>query len=137
MIIKFEKENEDLLSVKFEYNPDLVTKIKKINGRKWGPKSKCWTVPYGDKIIEQILSVFQDEEVFIDATLCSRQAQAAEDIAYDDLQIINNLERELKLRGYSPKTRKAYCNKLKAFKLFIGGGLNRVQEKQIMDYLFF
>lgn len=32
-------------SVRFPYCPERVALIKKIDGRRWNPKTKCWEVP--------------------------------------------------------------------------------------------
>ena len=139
--VLIEKENEDRISVKFEFRRDLIDKIRKVDGRNWLPGYKYWTVPNNEKTVRQLFDVFQGEEIFIDASLIgffidSGQNQT-EIKKTDDIQLLLNLDRELKIRGYSPKTRKAYRNQIKAFKAFIGGGLLQVTEKQILDYLFY
>lgn len=49
---------------------------------------------------------------------------------------MEDLEKELKLRGYSPKTRKAYRNHIKIFSSYVGINLREVCEEAIRDYLF-
>lgn len=46
-------------------------------------------------------------------------------------------EEDLKLRGYSPETRKAYVGHVKRFARFIGVPPNRTEEKHIKEYLLF
>ncbi len=140
--ILIEKENKEWISVKFTYDWDSVEKIRKIHGRKWNQEGKFWSVPNIDKTVKQLLDIFKDKEIFIDTTLSpfsvkSDQNQTKVNNIDKDVQIMLNLDRELKIRGYSPKTKKVYRNQVKAFKLFIGGGLLQVTEKQILDYLFY
>lgn len=49
--ILVEKENEDRISIQFGYSPDLVAKIRKVDGRKWLPDSKSWIAPNTDQTI--------------------------------------------------------------------------------------
>jgi integrase len=130
------------IAVRFDYHPDLIEKIKKVKGRNWRPEEGYWTVPDTKTAIEELLVIFQHDNVFIDGALGSFSAnidkrQAVQKNIDEDSQAILDIERQLKLRAYSPKTRKAYRNQIKAFKLFIGGGLAGVDEKRIMDYLFY
>jgi len=43
-----------LIEIRFSYNPNIITQIKQIPGRKWTPKSKTWTVPISQKAINQL-----------------------------------------------------------------------------------
>ncbi len=42
------------LVVRFDYNPDLVTKVKTLSGRAWNPRLKIWTVPYLQKSAQKL-----------------------------------------------------------------------------------
>lgn len=57
------KINGRLIEVRFPYNPELVTKIKAIPGRRWNPNGKFWTVP-----IECAKRVQEDLRVRVDGT---------------------------------------------------------------------
>ena len=105
-------------------------------------EGKFWLAPNNDNTIKQLLDIFKDKDIFIDASLSPTSVksdlnQIKVNSVDKDVQIILNLGRELKIRGYSPKTRKAYLTQIKAFELFISGGLSEVSEVQIMDYLFY
>lgn len=140
--VLIERVNEGWVSVKFEYERDSVEKIRKIQGRKWNLEGKYWLAPNNDQIIIHLLDIFKGKDIFIDTTLSSSSVKS--DLNQNkvnhtdkDVQILLNLERELIIRGYSPKTRKAYKNQIKAFRSFMEGGLLQVTEKMIMDYLFY
>lgn len=55
----FAKRNKDLIEVQFDYNEDTIKKIKTIEGRKWNPKDKVWTIPLYN--IEELKTKFKDE----------------------------------------------------------------------------
>lgn len=52
--------------VNFPYRPHLITKIKKVNGRRWNPSFKYWTVPLDLETCRQLKKVFGDELVVED-----------------------------------------------------------------------
>ena len=43
--IKVKKANENRVKINFSYNPDYIKKIKTINGYKWHPEEKYWSIP--------------------------------------------------------------------------------------------
>ena len=47
-------DDSGLIEIRFSYNPNIITQIKQIPGRKWTPKSKTWTVPISQKAINQL-----------------------------------------------------------------------------------
>ena len=89
-MIRFIRDGERI-KICFPYNPDCISKIKAIEGYRWHPEEKCWSVPHFDGVIEKVLSIFSEEEVEIDPSL-----------------YFKNLRRELSSRKYSPKTIKTY-----------------------------
>jgi hypothetical protein len=46
-----------------KYDPLLVEKVKTIEGRKWHPAEKYWSVPYSEGIVEKIKEVFNGEDI--------------------------------------------------------------------------
>ena len=67
--IQVSKDSSGRIIVSFPYDPLLISQVKTIEGRKWHPAEKCWSLPNNDGILEKILKVFGDEEVKIDPTL--------------------------------------------------------------------
>jgi hypothetical protein len=41
----------ETIKVSFPYNRDYIAMIKTIEGRKWHPEGRYWSVPYSDNII--------------------------------------------------------------------------------------
>lgn len=57
-MIKVSKLN-DVLNVSFQYDPDVVAKIKSIPGRKYNPNNKSWDIPL--YTIKNLIEVFGEE----------------------------------------------------------------------------
>jgi integrase len=47
--------------VRFPYNPNYIAKIKTIEGYKWHPEEKYWSIPYSE--LEKLLSIFGGEKI--------------------------------------------------------------------------
>ena len=69
--ILVEKTTDKQIKIRFAYAPELVEKIKKINGRSWHPEEKYWTIPEKDEAVQQLLLVFAGDEISIDPRLRS------------------------------------------------------------------
>ena len=54
-------KDEERIKISFPYNPDYIAKIKTIEGYRWYPEEKCWSVPYFE--FETFLSVFEGEKL--------------------------------------------------------------------------
>ena len=68
-VITLSRDLSGKITVIFQYHPQLVAKVKTIDGRKWRPDEKYWSFPDSDGIIEKILKVFEGEEIHIDPAL--------------------------------------------------------------------
>jgi len=60
-------KDEERIKISFLYNPDYIAKIKTIEGYRWHPDEKCWSVPYSE--FETFLSVFEGKKTVIDAAI--------------------------------------------------------------------
>lgn len=127
MEISLSKRNEKTLAVKFlVYYKEGITKIKNLSGRKWIPEDSIWSVPYTIEVIGQLLNVFKNckfhiesqllEECYLLQIWLNSQKENTSDSLFLVPQWNSDQERRLKnellLRGYSPKTIKAYCGQV-------------------------
>ena len=95
--IKISRGIAGRITITFPYHPVRVVKIKAIEGSRWHPDERCWSIPHSDGIVEKILSTFDGEKVDIDPSLPvgKEKTGAGRDFA--------DLRRELTLRKYSRK----------------------------------
>jgi site-specific recombinase XerD len=105
--------SESKIQVEFLYNIEKITKIKSITGKRWHPKKKCWTIPNSNSAVRKFLKLFSGEQIRVSSLkLFACQKEILDYLAnyYE-----NELDKMLKLKGYSFKTRKAYNNHLKNY----------------------
>jgi site-specific recombinase XerD len=125
-------KSDDLFRIKFGYNPELIKKVKTIKGYRWTPEGKYWTVPYSEGNLAELMTIFKEDKIELDDPL-----KDFPNVKNQTAGVIQKLEEELKVRGYSPKTRKAYRNHILAFSLFAGVNLPEVNNEQIHNYLLY
>ena len=106
-----------LIKISFPYTSDYIAKIKTIEGYRWRPEEKCWSVPYSE--LENLLSVFDEESIIIDPTI-----------------YLDGLKKELMLRKYSQRTIKQYLYHNREFLRFSKKTPHDVSNKDIRDYLY-
>lgn len=143
MTIRIEKESEKELHVYFSYSEERVEKVKKVQGRKWIPEKRCWSIPDTTEAIKELLIIFSDEEIKTDSKLDSpihdtihSLTKARESVEILGLnEMVEKMDNELKLGGYSPKSRKAYLNHMKRFVQYFQLDPMELDEKQVKRYL--
>ena len=97
------------LMVSFAYHPDTVTRIKTIPGRQWHPEDKCWSIPHTDDAVAHLKRLFTTR---LPASVPPPRPAALSKRRWEQLStaeqaVLAPVEEELKLRGYSPRTRKS------------------------------
>ena len=91
--IEIYRGEDERINVVLSYNAELITKTRSIAGRRWRPEVKCCNVPDSDGVLDEL----------------PRRTRML--VAMDE---------ELKLRGYTAKTRKAYLGHVARFVRFSG-----------------
>ncbi|MBA7513448.1 Tyrosine recombinase XerC [subsurface metagenome] len=76
--IDIKKGRSGGIRVSFFYNPDLVQKIKTVQGHKWHPEGKYWSFSNTDGTLEKILKIFEHVKVHLDPAL---RANLSSDVA--------------------------------------------------------
>lgn len=133
-----ERLNKERILVKFGYQPELVKKIKAIKGHNWNFEGKYWTLPNNKIVIKELLKIFTNDQVFIDQTLVSiidSNPQQIEDYDAENTRILNELDRELSIKGYSIKTRKAYSSNIRRYLQYCRLNPGEKNEVYIKKYL--
>lgn len=134
------KQNEQELGVRLNRFTTLdIEKMKEIKGKKYDKGNRIWTIPYTHLSIDQFIHLFKPSETDIQKKLLEECEYIRDwkqsfytitmelpepDAAIEAIQLWNKqelkkLSRELKSRGYSEKTIKAYCGQLHRFFAFM------------------
>jgi len=127
------------LLVYFPYHPDNVQRIKTIPQRRWHPREKAWSIPYNKPSLALLQRLFGQGSVTAFAPAEQRPTTIARQrwthLSDAEQAFIAFVEDEMKLRGYSPKTRKSYRNHLLRFMRFSSRPLIERCESDIRSYI--
>jgi len=111
------KKGGERIKIYFPYNPDYIAKIKSIEGYRWHPDEKSWSIPYSK--LERLLSLFDARNIVVDHSVW-----------------LDELKKELVTRKYSSKTIKAYVHYNEEFLKFSGKNPCEMENNDVKDYLF-
>lgn len=120
------------------YSQRLIEKIKTVEGRRWHPVEKHWSIPGDNQTIHHLAKVLKGEKITADPVLNSFFATVI-DASIGNLnfteQIAEESARELKIRGYSPKTCKNYLWHIKQFVSFYSQHPKDLGDMEIKQYM--
>jgi len=68
-MIKISSDIPGRIRVAFSYDPEYITRIKRVKAHRWHPEEKYWSFPYSKQVLMEILSAFAREELDIDPSL--------------------------------------------------------------------
>jgi site-specific recombinase XerD len=128
----------DRLVVEFPYSPDLVEAIKIVPGRRWHPDERRWTVPRTRASLRWIREIFEGRPIRMDPAVAAsapvvRAAPAAP--ALDLAPLAARADEEMRLRRYSPRTRKNYVGHVVRFARHHRKHPRDIGEEGIRSYL--
>jgi integrase/recombinase XerD len=116
-----------VVALKFDYNRELINKVKEIPGCSWSRTMKSWYLPDEPQIIKQLLDHFKGI-AWIDysALKTSKPEQIPQkkpvllpEISAHDLILIDSFKKWMEHKRYSPSTIKTYTGCLQIFIRFL------------------
>ena len=117
---------ESELTVSFDYSQERITKVKSIKGHKWNANDKIWTIPFTEENLVVLKELFKNEQRNIDLENNSQNKE-----------LYKRMEEEIKLKGYSFKTKKSYMSHIKRFSSFINKNLDEIVNQDVRQYTLF
>ena len=95
--------DESQCYIQLPYCTERIGRIRTLPGRRWHPKIRCWTVPKSEQLLDRLKEMFPADVIqVVDGMPAARESPGTEP------EWMLELRQELRLRGFSPKTRKAY-----------------------------
>lgn len=119
--IRIEKGLPGYLQVRFSYDPEIV-QIKTLPGRRWDAVAKVWILPDTPEMNARLKRLF-----------ANYQLEGLETEA--DEVILQRVDIELKLKGLSPKTRKAYLLHIRKLCHHFKKPVSLIGEPEVRTYL--
>lgn len=121
MAVNIQQGTKGLLIVRFPYSKEAVNKMRLIEGRKWHPKEKFWTVPADEKTRQLIKSLFlcecpelKDKKTssvkLIDEIDGTKSEETERSNSLWISVVLPKMTEEIQLKGHSPKTTVIYTH---------------------------
>ena len=125
MTVNISKHKSELI-VSFDYSQERIAKIKCIKGHKWNVIDKIWVIPFTEENLAILKELFKNEQknIYVENNLRNQE-------------LYNLMEEEIKLKGYSFKTKKSYMSHIKRFSSFINKNLDEIVNKDVRQYSLF
>lgn len=149
MSVSIRHNGSGKLLVNFPFSKVYVDGIKAIKGKEWYPVEKYWSVPSTVGNLRQLTMIFAGEDLFFDSKVGSmvdylksketipKRIEVKVPDKSSNLVVFdkNDMLKELRLRGYSSKTVKAYVGHIERMVLYFNRNLCDINDKDIKDYL--
>ena len=137
MVVRIQMDNNKLM-VSFSYNSQKVNLIREIKGRCWNPEKKSWLIPYSKENVQQLLEIFAGENIYADPELNLNDLLTNQGSLERILkEVLEKMREQLKLKGYSLKTQKAYLGQVRRFLSFYGRGPEELGNEEVRKYLLY
>lgn len=130
MSVRLVRREIGKIEVYFPYDQIVVEMIRAVPGRVWLPEAMHWVIP--EKSLTDLLERLGDREYHFE-DLTKNQFDWPEKDEFSFLR--KRFDQELRIRGYSPKTRKAYIRHIELFRSWVSKSLKQVEYEDIHRYL--
>ena len=125
--------NEKRISLLFNYDEDVITLVKQIEGRKWSASNKFWHIPFFENYLEKLSLKFNDKLELIEDTETKQESITVTKPSFP----VEYIE-TLKLKNYSVPTIKTYRLHFQRFLNYYHGiNLEEITHEQIRKYLLY
>lgn len=115
MNVEIKIKNDKLLQVRFPYNAEIVSAVKKVPGKKWNALDKIWLIPNSDSSMQRFLGELYKTGKFTAPEIPENIPETASNIETSIEAALSKTIRYLKLKAYSPKTIHAYRRHIEWF----------------------
>lgn len=142
LFISVKEDMRNKLIVGISYSKEIISKIKTIPGAYWNGTLKCWVLDYSVETLKMIIELFPVDRIMADRTLKAEIEFIRKEIMMERKlpwlkEISEHMASELKLKGYSPRTVKAYVYHTKRFLLYLQKNPVELEEIDIRRYLLY
>jgi integrase/recombinase XerD len=138
MSIYIRRGKGNSIEVRFAYSLERIKKIKLIKGYKWNAEEKYWSIPYSSVSYKSLITIFSNEVIINDNNNPNKNPNNGSIELEDKLYRVDMLktaEDQLKLKGFSSKTRKVYLGQIRRFLQNTGLDVNCINAIDIKKYI--
>ncbi|MFA5647446.1 MAG: tyrosine-type recombinase/integrase, partial [Bacteroidales bacterium] len=138
--------DNDVIFIRFPKNPELMAKVKSLDGSRWSQSNRSWYINKNDFNLTTVFKVFSGHWVDYDALkkepLESQQLANQKTVTLVSAPSLSNkalIEKYLQWlthRRYSPNTIRTYIEMIKVFAVHMGNTeLDKVTNLDVMNFI--
>lgn len=122
------------IHLRLPYDPALVSAVKRLPGRRWDPVRRVWRLPDTAECRQAL-----DRELGLAPIAPKVAAPAGQSASHplDATETLSRFQEEIRLRGYSPRTRKVYLGHIRRFLEWSGGAIGSRPSEDARRYLVY
>ena len=125
--------NERRIALLFDYNEDVITLVKQIEGRKWSASNKFWHIPYQANYLKELNEKFHGKLEFIKRTSENKEQRKITNIHFPPEYI-----ETLRLKDYNESTIITYQQHFQRFlKFFENSKPEDIPFDEIRQYILY
>lgn len=130
--------NQFWFGIFFDYDSELIERVKEIPDRRWSQSKKCWYIPFTKNSLEQSRTKFKglaelDYSAINDATYTNLKIRRPPD--NQTREILGQFEKFLQGRRYSSSTIKTYSYMIRDFLMYLEGkSLSEINQRDVELY---
>ena len=126
------------MKVEFPYLRRNIAGIKRVTGYMWHKEERYWSIPVARNALEQVFREFPEHIIIIEQSLrhLVKENDPGE-FETREFDLIERTRKELRLRGYSPKTENVYLRHIGYLLQYFSGDIESLELTEINDYLLY
>jgi integrase/recombinase XerD len=130
-----EKSDDGKLLIEIPYKEQWIEWIRKVPGRKWNSNLRKWNVPLTQETVVNICHFFKETPVDVSPELITEIPQFAELRRLSDHEALQRLASQIKRKGYSSNTERAYTGHALRFLRQLVVPFNQVEPSHVQSYI--
>lgn len=137
-------DNGNRIAVTFAFDRERLARVRGVPGRRWDRVTRRWSVPRTAESLSALLAAFDGEPIalpsslqhlvsvpFEDAGAAGASAASAAELS----SLLAAMSKEMRLRRYSPRTRKVYVGQARRFLEAVGRPAAELTARDVRGYM--
>jgi len=108
-----------VIQVGFEYDPEIIRKIKTVQGARWRPGERKWLVPESDGRLQDLKELLSEYEIVVTGSHRIKKPEGPQEQQIECW--LEQLRRFMSSKRYGENTNKSYADGIRIFMRFMEG----------------
>lgn len=124
------------MAISFDFDEEIIKRIKRVEGRRWEPKKKYWIVPNNTESKIKLMNVLKDYDLNWSKIFKITIINFKDLYNFNEKEIMSEMDKQLSLKGFTEKTKKVYIGHARRFLEYIDKTENKLNRKDVETYMY-